>query len=168
MELLHTLGINWQLLIAQLVNFLILFVVLSYFIYKPFLKVLDDRRARIKKAMDDAKHLEDQKREMEHFKQQQMRKVDQDASVVLQEARTQAESMKRDLLAQAEKEAQNLVARTKAELAEEKNKMMSDLQASLAGVVVQLTEKLLEREFSDADEKRILSGVEKSLPSLLK
>ena len=55
MELLTKLGINWQLLLAQIVNFLIVLGVLGIFVYKPILNLLDARSERIRKSMDDVK-----------------------------------------------------------------------------------------------------------------
>lgn len=167
MELLAKLGINWQLLIAQLVNFVLLMVVLGYFVYKPFLKLLDDRRARVKKAMDDAKAMEDQKREMDHYKQQHMRKVDQDAAALLEEARKHAESIRKELSAKAEQDAHDIVERAKAQILEEKQKMMAELQTSMGSLVVKLTEKVLQEQLSDDVQKRVLGNVQKSLTQML-
>ena len=46
-QLLSQLGINWELLVSQAVNFALLLIVLRLFVYKPLLKLLHDRRARI-------------------------------------------------------------------------------------------------------------------------
>ena len=53
MELLTKLGVDWKLLIAQIVNFTILVSVLTYFVYRPLLDLLDARRERIRKAVED-------------------------------------------------------------------------------------------------------------------
>ncbi|PIR50188.1 F0F1 ATP synthase subunit B, partial [Candidatus Peregrinibacteria bacterium CG10_big_fil_rev_8_21_14_0_10_54_7] len=68
MELLTKLGINWQLLLAQIVNFAIVVGVLSFFLYKPLLNLIDTRRERIRKAMEDAQRIENQAKEMEELR----------------------------------------------------------------------------------------------------
>ncbi|MFA5800107.1 MAG: hypothetical protein WC840_04070, partial [Candidatus Peribacteraceae bacterium] len=78
MELLTKLGINWQLLLAQIVNFLIVLGVLGAFVYKPILNLLDARTERIRKAMEDAKRIENQAKEMEEQRQRALRKLDQE------------------------------------------------------------------------------------------
>ena len=47
MELFAKLGIDWRLLIAQLVNFVILFTALTFLLYKPLIAALDKRRAKV-------------------------------------------------------------------------------------------------------------------------
>ena len=52
MEGIKELGINGQLLIAQIINFLLLLGLLYMFAYKPILKMFDERANRIKESMD--------------------------------------------------------------------------------------------------------------------
>ncbi|MCX6720497.1 MAG: hypothetical protein NTW11_01700 [Candidatus Staskawiczbacteria bacterium] len=47
-------GIDWKLFISQLVNFIIILVVLSFFVYKPVIKILKDRNKKIKEGLDKA------------------------------------------------------------------------------------------------------------------
>lgn len=168
MELISKLGIDLGVFIAQLVNFTILIVVLSVFVYRPILRLLDDRRERVRKSMEDAKAIENQKRELDEFKVEQMRKVDQETGAFLETAKKQAETLKKDILAGAEKEAAAILVKAKAQLDEERGRMVGDLQATLASAVVKLSQKVIEREFNKADQDRILSSVQKDLPALLK
>ncbi len=46
------LGFNVPALIAQLINFTLLLVVFRLFLYKPLLRVLDERRQRIQEGLD--------------------------------------------------------------------------------------------------------------------
>ncbi len=168
MELLTKLGIDWGVLIAQLINFVILIVALTYFVYKPVLRLLDDRRERIRKAMEDAKSIENQKRELDQFKAEQLRKVDQEVAKFLESSKGQAEAAKKEILAGAEKEAAQILVKARQQLDEERSRMVNDVQGTLASVIVRMTEKILEREFSKADQTRLLGAVEKELPSLIK
>lgn len=167
MELITTLGINWQMLVAQLINFVLLIVLLSYFVYKPILRLIDDRRERIRKSMEDAKAIENQKRELDVFKTEQLRKIDQECGKFLETAKSQAEGVKKDILAGAEKEAAQILAKARTQMEEERARMGSEIQSTLAGVIVRMTEKILEREFSSADQQRLLGNVQKELSSLV-
>jgi len=53
-------GINLPLLVAFLVSFLILFVSLGFVLYKPALKMLDERQAKIKDSMEQAEQIKEQ------------------------------------------------------------------------------------------------------------
>jgi N utilization substance protein A len=50
-QLFTTFGVNWKLLVIQAVNFTVLLTALSYFLYRPLMKVLDDRKATIAKEL---------------------------------------------------------------------------------------------------------------------
>ena len=54
MEVLAKLGIDWKLLIAQAVNFLVLLWILRRYAYGPILRVLEARTARIEQGLKDA------------------------------------------------------------------------------------------------------------------
>ena len=49
------LGLNLGFLLVQLFNFLILVIVLYAWAYKPILKMLDDRKAKIAQGLEDAR-----------------------------------------------------------------------------------------------------------------
>lgn len=168
MELIAKLGIDWQVLVAQLINFGILIVALSYFVYRPVIRLLDDRRERIRKSMEDAKQIENQRREIDQFRAQQMRKIDQECGKFLEAAKTQAEHAKKEILAGAAKEAEQMLAKARKQTEDERSRLFQEAQEALAGVIVQMTGKILQREFTDADQKRLLGSVKKELPSLVR
>ena len=58
MEILKQFGINPVLLAAQVVNFLILLFILKKFLYKPILKVLEERRKKIEVSLKNAEAIE--------------------------------------------------------------------------------------------------------------
>lgn len=168
MELLSTLGVNMQLLLAQIVNFAIIMGVLLFFVYRPILRLVDSRRETIKKSMEDAKDIEKQKRDIEHFKTEQMRKADQEMAQILDKAKKQAETVKQDMLVKAQQEASALVEKAKETLQNERKKLLEEARGTLAGVAVKLAQAVLEREFSAQDQQRLVQNLEKDLPALLK
>lgn len=58
MEILNQFGVNPILLAAQVVNFLILLFILKRFLYKPLLKVLDQRKQKIEESLKNAEEIE--------------------------------------------------------------------------------------------------------------
>ncbi len=47
-----SLGINLPLLVAFLINFAVLFILLKIFLYKPILKMLDERAKKTQEGME--------------------------------------------------------------------------------------------------------------------
>ena len=60
MEGLSALGINGAQLLAQGINFIILFILLGVFAYKPIMKMMDERSNRIKESMEQAEKIKQQ------------------------------------------------------------------------------------------------------------
>jgi F-type H+-transporting ATPase subunit b len=166
-ELLAKLGVNWQLLIAQIVNFTIVVVVLGYFVYKPILNLLDTRAERIRKSMEDAKRIENHAKELEEIRQREMRKLDQESGAIFDRTKRQAEAMQQEMVKNAKKEVEQMLASGSKRIEEERRQMLEEVLKTVNVVVVKMTEKILAREFTSADQKRILDGLAKDLPSLL-
>ena len=156
MELLAKLGIDWRLLLAQTVNFLIILGVLTAFVYRPFLNLLDQRRERIRKSMDDVRAIDAQKREIDQLRIEQLKKIDEECGALLERSSHQAERMKEEILAGAKQEVDRMLAAGKREIQDERTKVMAEAEDALASMVVRLTEKILEREFGPADQQRLL------------
>lgn len=167
MELLQKLGVDWKLLLAQVVNFTILLSVLTFFVYRPLLRVIDERRERIRKSMDDAGKIAHEQERLAHAREEALRAIDRECGAFLEKAKNDAERAKAELLHAADMEAQALLAKGHEQLRAERAQAMREMQKSLASAILQMTEKILEREFSPRDQERILTSVERSLPSLL-
>lgn len=168
MELIEQLGVDWKLLVAQIANFAILIGVLGYFVYKPLLDLLDARRDRIAKAMENARRVEGQTRELEQFRLEQLKKVDQEIGAMLERGKRASEAVRDRILEEAKREADAVLEKGRRHLEDERARVFHDVQASLATMIVRMTEKILDREFSDADQKRLLSNIEQEIPSLLR
>lgn len=168
MELLSKLGIDWKLLLAQVVNFAILLGILTLFVYRPLLTLIDARRERIRKSLQEAERIERQAQEMEKLRAEHLRKIDAEAGAFLERAKKQAEEMKKDILVAAEKEATQILARGREQLAAERAAVTSEVQGALVAMIMRMTEKILQREFSSADQERIVAAVMNDLPRHLR
>lgn len=168
MELLTKLGINWQMIVAQIINFFILLWVLNKFIYKPFLALLDQRSERVRKAMADADNLEEKTRALESERQTRLKQIDEEAGQLLAEARKQAEVIEKDLIEKARRESDRLIEQGRQEIDRERKRALQDLQKAAAAAIVTLTETLLRREFKSDDQQKIMKEIEQKIPALLK
>ncbi len=167
MEILHTLGIDWQLLLAQIVNFGIVLVVLTKFVYKPLLKAIDARRDAIKKSIEEAEEIGRQKLQMEQTRKEALAKADEDAGIIVEKAKTEAETLRASILASAQAQADQILEKGKKQLQDERSHVFHDVQEVMAGSIIKLTEEIIRREFTKEDQSRLLKNLEKELPALL-
>ncbi|MGB7576184.1 MAG: F0F1 ATP synthase subunit B [Thermodesulfobacteriota bacterium] len=150
-----SLGINLPLLVVFIVNFIILFVLLRLFLFKPVLKMLDERTKRTKDAMELA---EVTKKEFEQAKvevQKQIEKGRQEAQAIIAQAMQVGERLKEESRQEATKQAQVIVDRTRAELEAERDKIVGDLRREFVDISILAAEKVI-KETLDKEKHRKL------------
>jgi len=148
---LEALGINLGYLLVQVFNFLILVVVLKEWVYKPVLKLLEDRRTAIAQGLEDARIAAEARANAE----QQAAKIVADAQVkgaeVVREASVRAEEAVKGIKAAAEADAAK-ARQTALEDAEgDRNRILSELRVQVAAISMAATQKLVGEAL---DEKR--------------
>lgn len=147
----ETFHIDWKILIAQAVNFAIIFAVLYFFALKPLKKVMSERTRTIEKGIDDAKHsailIASTQKEYEEV----IRKARVEAQELFQEGKRDAEVKKEEMMKKAEAEVEAMIASGKKNLESEKAKMIEEAKGEIVSLVVAATEKVL----SDQGDKTI-------------
>ena len=150
-----SLGINLSLLVVFIVNFIILLVLLRLFLYKPVMKVLDERAERTKEAMELA---EATKQEFEQAKgevQKQIEKGRQEGQAIIAQALQTGERLKEESRAEATKQAQVIIDRTRSELEAERDKIVGDLRREFVNISIAAAEKVI-KETLDREKHRKL------------
>jgi F-type H+-transporting ATPase subunit b len=166
MELISNLGIDWKLLVAQIVNFCILLFILYKFVYKPVLDMLDKRTAMIEKGVTDAKLAEEQLVKTEKMRDEKMKEAKLEIGKMLDTAKSEAEAMKKELIEASSIQAQDLLRRAKIQIEEEKTKMMEEVRREVGKFIVTVVGKVIEKEFSAADQARLVDAVAHEMKSV--
>jgi F-type H+-transporting ATPase subunit b len=165
--ILHALGIEWSALIAQMVNFAILIFILSRYVYKPILKVIDERRQTIADSMEKALEIDRRKEELDKERVKILRKADEEAGALLERAKAEAESLRTEIEKAAKIQADHILSKGKAQLENDRATMIRDMQNKLAHTIVLSAEKILRREFSKEDQESFETELKKNIPSML-
>ena len=166
-ELLHALGIQWYVLLAQVVNFAILIFVLSRYAYRPILRIIDQRRQVIADSIAKAKEIDQSKEALDAERVRVLRKADEEAGALLGRAKEEAEHMRTDIEKAAKAQADLIVQKGMKQLEHERISIVREIQEKLATAVVSAAEKILRRSFSDDDQKRLEAELTQTIPSLL-
>jgi len=160
MELLTKLGIDWKLFVAQIINFLVLLVILYKFLYRPILKMLDDREKKIEKSLKQAEEIEKNLFTSQGEKAKIVQEARNEAGKIIAESREMSEKLREDLTNKAKMEAQNMLEQGKKQLASEKEAMFKEIKGEVADMVKTAAEKILkEKMTADLDKKIIERGL---------
>lgn len=150
-----SLGINLPLLVVFVANFIVLLVMLRLFLYKPVMKVLDERAKRAREAMELA---EATKKEYDQAKgeiQKQIEKGRQEAQAIITQAMQVGERLKGESREEAAKQAQVIVDRARSELEAERDKLVGDLRREFVDISIAAAEKVI-KETLDKEKHRKL------------
>lgn len=166
-DLIKALGIDWYALLAQAVNFAILMFVLAKFVYKPVLKVIDERRKLVADSMEKVKEIDRFKEQIDHDRTAILRKADEEAGELLSRAKAEAESVRIEIEKAARLHADQMMAKGFQQIELQRSRVAHEVQDKLARAVVMAAEKILRREFSKEDQTQFEAELKQNLPTLL-
>ncbi|MDD5651902.1 MAG: F0F1 ATP synthase subunit B [Candidatus Moranbacteria bacterium] len=159
MELLENLGINGKILLAQVVNFFILFWILKKFAYKPVLNLLEERSKKIEKGLKDAEAARKKLEETEIESKKILSDARKHSREIIKEAEIRAETSKREIAEETKHKVDKMISDAKKKIEEEKDKMVVEVKNEVADLVSLATEKVLEKKADSEDDKKIIKKV---------
>jgi F-type H+-transporting ATPase subunit b len=160
------LGIEPMLLLAQIVNFTIVVVVLSKFLYKPILSMLEKRKKEIEEGVKLAAKAREDEAKIGEKKEHMLSMTRKEAQEILEEARKQAKAEERDIVAQAHKEAEAILEKGKEDAARMKVEMEKSVRDSAVELATAMTKKLLSGALSSAEQHKLIAKSVKELGSM--
>ncbi|MDO9084852.1 MAG: F0F1 ATP synthase subunit delta [Anaerolineaceae bacterium] len=90
--------IDWFTIIAQIFNFIILVLLLRKFLYRPILKVMQEREERIRSHLDDADEKQRQAQEQISLYQQKNQGWNEEREELLRDAKHEVENTRKQLM----------------------------------------------------------------------
>ena len=142
-ELFAAFGVNWKLLLVQAVNFGLLLSALTYFLYKPVLRMIDERREKVAEGVRTAEEadrkLADAKAEGEGLVGDAAR----EAEGLVATARTRAEEKGAEIVKAAEARANATLKDAQARAEEAKRLALQESSKDIARAAMLAAEKIL-------------------------
>lgn len=156
MEIVQQLGIQPVLLIAQIVNFLVIFFLLKRFLYKPIFSVLKKREETIKEGLAKA---EEGRKIMEKALAEEreiLRKAQKEARQIIEEARTQKDAIIKEAQEITKQQGEQLIAHARAQIAIETKEAEKQLASHISSLAVNILEKSLFDLFSEEEQDFVI------------
>ena len=154
-QIFNTFGVTLPKFIAQVILFLIVYFILSKYAFGPVLAMLNERRRRIEEGQHNAEKIKRQLAEAELRYQEILRKANEEAGKLLEEARLSSELHSQKATQQAIKEAEGIIHRAQEAIVLERDKMVSEVKKELIGLVVDTTAKVTGKVLTPDDQKRL-------------
>lgn len=144
-ELITTFGIDWKLIIAQAVNFGVLFVALWVLLYKPVMKTLDERAKKIAQGVEDAEQASLKLASADAQASQVVAVADQKATDIVSHARTSANEEKVRIVKEAEERAARVAADAEARAKETAAQALRESEKEIARLAMLAAEKAMRK-----------------------
>jgi F-type H+-transporting ATPase subunit b len=143
----HQFGVTWQLLISQIILFVIVALALKKFAYGPILKVLEERRSKIAESLANADQIKKDLANAQTKAQEILTQASQQATKAIEEARAAAAKVQEvetqkaiaaagDIIAKAKQASEAELARMKAELRKEVGRLVVATSAKVTGNIL--------------------------------
>ncbi|MBS4937367.1 MAG: F0F1 ATP synthase subunit B [Lachnospiraceae bacterium] len=125
------------------VNVLILFAILTYLLFDPVRKVLNDRRERIAAELQDAASKEEKANAMKAEYEFKLKDINKEADRILEDARKKAKIKEEEILSNAREEAERITDRANKQIEMEKKKAMDDMKQEIVGLAAIIAQKAI-------------------------
>lgn len=156
MEALEALGINLPSLLWHTLNFAVLVFLLIRFLYRPVVRVLDERSARIKESMQQAEAIKEQLARTNEETRLQMEATRREGQAIIEQASQMSEKMRAQARQEAQAEADRIVERARAQIDHERQQAVAELKREMADLVVAAAGKVIGQSLDEKAQHRLV------------
>ncbi len=154
-----SLGLNTQLFVFQLINFLVISAIIWWLILKPLNKKLEERKQLIDESVDNAKEIETNLWESEQKFQEHLDQAKVEANKIIAKATKEAGAMENKIKDEAKTEIEYLITQAKKHIEDERKAMEIGVQKKAGKLVVAAVEKLISKKMDDKKDTVYISKV---------
>lgn len=157
--MLDKLGIDVPSLVAFLINFLLLFGLLTLVLYKPVTRMLDQRAAKIKESLEQAERIKQETVRAEESVKAQIEIGRKEGQAIVAQATQTAERVKEEAKTEARKEAEALIGKAQAEIEREREEGFNQLRREFADLSILAAEKVIGRSLDKKAHQELIEEV---------
>jgi F-type H+-transporting ATPase subunit b len=152
-EALSAMGINGPFLISQVVNFLIMFGLLTVLMWKPAKKRLDERQAMLQKQVEDTEAAATKLEKVGEEREKILAEAKKEAEGIVSQAYERVEAIKAD----ASEEAKVIMQKAKVDAKEEELRLLKGVRDQVAILAMAATQKLVGATLNDKRQKELIN-----------
>ncbi|WP_322795772.1 F0F1 ATP synthase subunit B [Tepidiforma sp.] len=155
-EAFSALGISLPQLIAQFVNFAVLLVILRLTLYRPVLKMLDERRQRIAEGLNAAEIARQEAASAQANIQAQLDAARKEGQEIVANAQAIATRIETESREQAAREREAALERARNEIQLERDRAIAELRREFAAITVAAAEKVINQSLDPQAHQRVI------------
>ena len=155
----EALGFNLPGLATQLVSFLLLLGILYALLYKPILRMLDQRAGKIKESLETAQLARDEAARSQEEMRIQIEQARAEGQSMIAQAREVADRFRDEELAKARQEIAAERARAEADIQRERDSAIEELRREFSGLAIKVAESVVSRSLDESVHRELIKQV---------
>lgn len=163
----ENLGIDFRLLIAQIINFGLFFIIIRRFIAKPFLKFLNQERQQQEEKQKLLEKVQKQEAELENKEKERQKTFHKELDKVLIQAKKDGERVKEEIIKRAKEEAEVIKNNGKKIIDQEKQALYKQVKEKVSElsflIVNESLKEVLDEETKKSVTEKMLSKLSKDI-----
>lgn len=164
-ELIKAFHLDGKILIAQIINFSIVFFLFYKLAYRPLLAKMNERTSKIEKGLKDAVQSAKLLEESDKEREERILIAKKEAGEILEKARLLAEKNRKGLAEKAQTESRKIIEEAKLQISGEKEKAIGAIRKEMAGLIEEGLLKILGEKALQENDKVL---IEKSVGEINK
>jgi F-type H+-transporting ATPase subunit b len=156
--LFEALGIDWRLLILQVIAFAVLVWFLGKFVYPVLIRALDKREAAIEESLVAAKEAETKAEQSEAEVEKLLKQARKEATEIVDLAHKEAQQQVKEAEDRAKSRGDQIIADAREQLDRDVTKAREALRSDVAGLVALATEKVVREKVDASKDKSLIDA----------
>ncbi|MDH7476604.1 MAG: ATP synthase F0 subunit B [Microgenomates group bacterium] len=159
----ENLGIDGKLLLAQIINFVLFYLIIKKFVARPFLKTIEEEK---QKDQEKEKLLAQIKKQEEEYlkKEEQLKeKAKREMDLIIKQAVKEAQTLKKEIIEEAKKDAETIRRESRKEMEKEKEQLYREVKQKVLDLALILVGQALKDALSEEEKKKISQKILNSL-----
>ncbi|WP_276353476.1 F0F1 ATP synthase subunit B [Cohnella caldifontis] len=146
----------WENFVIQLVAFLILFLLLQRFAFKPLFGIMEKRRQSVLEQMENAQKNRDEANKFIEEQKQALQQARKEAYDIIEQAKSTGSKQADAIIEAARGEASRLKEEALRDIENEKNKAVAALRAQVSGLSVLIASKIIEKQVDEQTQQQLV------------
>ncbi len=134
-------------------SFLVLLFILRKFAWKPILNSVNERESSIKDALAEAENARLEMQNLQADNERILKEARAEREAMLKEARELKNKIVSDAKDEAQEQASKMIVQAQDAIATEKKAAMAELKSHVAGLAVDIAEKVVREELSNKNKQ---------------
>ena len=141
----------------------VLFLILSYNLFNPARKLLEDRRNRIQNDIAVAQNDKDAALKLKEENEAKLRNVDVEVEQIMSDARKRALANENKIISEAKKEAEAIIARAQKEAQLEKQRVGEEVKQEMINIASLMAQKVVAGRIDTTVQKSLVEETLKEI-----